>query len=857
MCACFIADPDGDQMNLGFVQYTFTGPPHLVLQKPHGNSKSTTPYIRTSPSTLQKLKECAKSNSPKDAVQSVTKENGGITKAAAGDLPRNQKQVSNIRSQTKENDPLLSVMVMCKDSLGKSANPFVRLVTSAPEPMSILCTNDQLKDVVRFCTTNECSPLCVDPTFDLGDFSVTVSSYRHLLLQHTKKGKKSPVLLGPLLVHRRKDFSSYYFFASSLVSLEPSLIELRSFGTDGEEALFKAFTLQFQKAKHLRCFLHFRDNCMAKLRDLKVTNDVAVDVIQDILGCPLKGTHGLVGATSREEVYTKLDELCNKWNLIVPGFHEWFLKYKAEDLATSMTQDVRQLAGLGNPPEPFYTNEVESINRLIKRKVNYKATQWPDFCRQAKEIVEEQQNEVEKAVIGIGEYRLKPAYRHLEVPVHKWNTMTESQRTTHLCKLHQISMVEAVKKACRSSDSSSKSCSSSTSKSTSGTSSTEAFSLTASNQLSNSSTSNVNQSVENQPSEQPLFTIQDISFSTSECNLPRDILSGIFDKANRLVSDSTAIVSAPGKSTNVKMVESTSSSRPHMVTSNNKSVYSCDSDCGMWKCSKLCAHTVACAFLDNQLQAFLNSSKITKSSANFYSLSKFGTPVNPGKKPNKSRKASSKAATKAIQAATAESGVSMSYSEEQQPHLSIPYSQLPQAQSSSAPYYSPQTPASTPYSQMLASNYSPLPQAQNATLYSQTHASAPYSQFPQMQASWQAYPQQVQPSSVVSLFPFTLKLLNPRIKICQSCRIPFGSADQQAPYNVIISRRECRPYRGKDGNTKTPTSPSNSHYHANMNCLLATDPTFLPQNVCIPPDVLHSLSDAHKQHLQTSLGLYV
>ena len=227
MYVCLIADPDGDQMNLAFVQYIFTGPPHLILQKSHGNSKSSAPYTRTSPSTLQKLKECAKSQAPKEAVQS---EKGGIVKGAAGDIPRNCKQVSNIRSQAKDTDPLLSVMVMCKDSLGKNSNPFVRLVTSAPEPMSILSTNDQLKDVVCFCTSSEeCSPLCVDPTFDLGDFSVTVTSYRHLLLQHTKKGKKSPVLLSPLLVHRKKDFSSYHFFASSLVSLEPSLIDLRSF----------------------------------------------------------------------------------------------------------------------------------------------------------------------------------------------------------------------------------------------------------------------------------------------------------------------------------------------------------------------------------------------------------------------------------------------------------------------------------------------------------------------------------------------------------------------------------------------------------------------------------------------------
>ena len=111
---------------------------------------------------------------------------------------------------------------------------------------------------------------------------------------------------------------------------------------------------------------------MAKLRDLHVANDVALNVLQDVFGCPLKGTQGLVDACSREEVYAKLDELYDKWNLVAPGFHAWFLKYKAEDIATSMTQNLRESAGLGNPPEPFYTNEVETINRLIKGRSTIK-----------------------------------------------------------------------------------------------------------------------------------------------------------------------------------------------------------------------------------------------------------------------------------------------------------------------------------------------------------------------------------------------------------------------------------------------------------------------------------------------------
>ena len=68
------------------MQYTFNGKPHHIIQKPHGNAN---PFIRTTPSTLQKLKECSKTQPPKQAVSTVTKQKGGIVKLnAVGDLPQ-------------------------------------------------------------------------------------------------------------------------------------------------------------------------------------------------------------------------------------------------------------------------------------------------------------------------------------------------------------------------------------------------------------------------------------------------------------------------------------------------------------------------------------------------------------------------------------------------------------------------------------------------------------------------------------------------------------------------------------------------------------------------------------------------
>ena len=78
------------------------------------------------------------------------------------------------------------------------------------------------------------------------------------------------------------------------------------------------------------------------------------------------------------------------------------------------------------------------MNRVIKQKTTYRACEWPDFCRLAHKLVKEQQSEVEKAVIGIGEYKFKESYKHFEVPLHKWSSMSASQRERHLQKVATV-----------------------------------------------------------------------------------------------------------------------------------------------------------------------------------------------------------------------------------------------------------------------------------------------------------------------------------------------------------------------------------------------------------------------------------
>ena len=50
-----IIDHNQDLLHLALVQYVFDGNEHSVIPQPHGNSKKSDSYVRTMPSTLQKV----------------------------------------------------------------------------------------------------------------------------------------------------------------------------------------------------------------------------------------------------------------------------------------------------------------------------------------------------------------------------------------------------------------------------------------------------------------------------------------------------------------------------------------------------------------------------------------------------------------------------------------------------------------------------------------------------------------------------------------------------------------------------------------------------------------------------------
>ena len=85
-------------------------------------------------------------------------------------------------------------MLECKLAQG-TQDAFVRDVKAAPEPQCILFLDSQLEDMERFLVDNDdFGILTIDPTYNLGQFYVTPTTYPHLMLQDITT-KKHPSII--------------------------------------------------------------------------------------------------------------------------------------------------------------------------------------------------------------------------------------------------------------------------------------------------------------------------------------------------------------------------------------------------------------------------------------------------------------------------------------------------------------------------------------------------------------------------------------------------------------------------------------------------------------------------------------
>ena len=453
---------DGKEFRKGrfiLLQYLFSGKPHAVVAKPHGKSKTEKEFHRSKPGMLDSIKCKVQTNSaPAVVYDEVFEEAGGLVNVRSlSSLPRNRKQVENAKYKGKEprsQEELYDLTLKSKEE-EDAGKPYIRRLQIAPSPACVVASDRQLTDIKRFCanTTDNVSVLSIDTTFNIGDFYLTPTTYRHLLLED-KRTENPPLLMGPTLIHTRKDTETFSYFGSSLKGLQPELKNIRFMGSYREDAVEKGMSIHLPLATWLACKRHVEDDCRRKLRSLGMLPNQCSPFLLDIFGSDTAKEKGLIDAENCDDFDAKLLSLEETWNKREKTergltdesdaeFHQYFLSFVAQDMKRKMISPVRRRAGLSE--NFFFNNAAESKHKRIKdrKKQLYgeRKLTWTETVDLIKGISEEEERNVERAIVGEGPFRVRRKFASkLAVPFHTYIQKSYAEKQKLNQKVHSASL---------------------------------------------------------------------------------------------------------------------------------------------------------------------------------------------------------------------------------------------------------------------------------------------------------------------------------------------------------------------------------------------------------------------------------
>eukprot|EP00794_Sanderia_malayensis_P020728 gene20728-biopygen17111 len=335
---------------------------------------------------------------------------------------------------------------MCKARQRHPATAFVRSVSCAPEQHIYVGNDRQHNDLARFCTNAENTSIVgIDPTYNMGKFYVTVTTYHHLML-HIKGTTTHPVFLGPCLLHTGKTFGTYFRLTSHMLELKPELRRIQVYGTDGEVNVSEPWKCCIPDGYHLLCDLHVRGNVESKLAEMRVDKEIKKLYVIDIFGRDIgdKRKPGIVDSWDGDEVEVKLQSLKEIWLKRHPKgemFYNYFNVHKKGLIKSCMTAEIRAIAGLGYPPKAYTQNANESMNNVLKAANDRKKQTLSQVVQNIHTVVRQQEQEVSLALAGKGQYEIAPEYEQFKVDERRFYLMNPAQRKKLLEKFNKAQVV--------------------------------------------------------------------------------------------------------------------------------------------------------------------------------------------------------------------------------------------------------------------------------------------------------------------------------------------------------------------------------------------------------------------------------
>ena len=198
--------------------------------------------------------------------------------------------------------------------------------------------------------------LSYDTTFQLGDFYVSVLSFKHVLFI-----KENPVIPVAFMFHERKFKTVHEHFFEICCKLSPAISKTQKpIVTDEERGIVNAVAKHLMSSPNLRCWNHiFRD----AMRWLRAHGAPSLDV-----SVYLSDLRDLFHLSTREEYDDELAKMSKKWSAV-------FLQYYNANISPDIESTARwaiEPLGVYNPFSGVTNNQAEGMNFVLKHLLNWR-----------------------------------------------------------------------------------------------------------------------------------------------------------------------------------------------------------------------------------------------------------------------------------------------------------------------------------------------------------------------------------------------------------------------------------------------------------------------------------------------------
>ena len=265
--------------------------------------------------------------------------------------------------------------------------------------------------------------------------------------------------------------------------------------------------------------------------------------------------------------------------------------FQADIIKESMITPIRRDAGLSDPPKEYTNNDVEAGNFMIRYALEFDAKKSNEFIESVRDLICLQYRNEERAILGIGPYRISPRFKALEIPESNWTTLTHQQRMSMLEKFKNAGMDSA-------------------------------------------------KSLVDEPiGQKELRSTLKLSIAPENSGIktvPMPVLQIMFEKAKCLSQTKCLVVPKPG-ATDGSYIVAGNANNAYAVTTGKGNSLQCDRACLNAK-SKICEHVLAVAEHIGLLYKFLKWFTSSKSGPSFPSIALVTAKQNVGKEGSKRKR---------------------------------------------------------------------------------------------------------------------------------------------------------------------------------------------------------------------------